>query len=70
MRSHRETLARDPSKINTPTVDVYICEPAPEISSVWDSLLPKFTHALRLVGAHGQEVVRDIWIRDEVSDDE
>lgn len=60
-------MARDPALKNTPNVDIYISAPAQKVLSPQDSLLSTFTPMLCLMGAHGEEVVRDIWFEDEVS---
>lgn len=60
-------MARNLSLKGKPTVDVYISAPAPALAAPDNGFLSTFKLALRLSGSHGEEIVRDIWIEDNVS---
>lgn len=54
----------DSETTNSPHVDILTCEDD-EVVAGNDG--PNFTPAIRLHGAHGEEVVRDTWFVQDVS---
>lgn len=61
-----ETLAKSSPPRTTPTIDLYTGAPAGPSSSAAQGSTP-FTLGIRLLGAHADEVVRDVWFQENVS---